>query len=63
MVDVECLLVPKVTAMISSTPVNISNWPISADTQLADPIFHTPDRIDMFLGVSIFFKLLKSGQL
>ncbi|XP_038106598.1 uncharacterized protein LOC119766232 [Culex quinquefasciatus] len=31
--------------------------------KLADPNFHTPDRIDMLLGVSMFFKLLKSGQL
>lgn len=62
-INVECLIVPKVTGMVPSAPVDITEWPIPVGIQLADPAFQKPDRIDMLLGVSMFFKLLKTGQL
>ncbi|XP_038106697.1 uncharacterized protein LOC119766305 [Culex quinquefasciatus] len=62
-VNVECLIVPKVTGMVPAVPVDINEWPIPVGVQLADPAFHKPDRIDMLLGVAMFFRLLKSGQM
>ncbi|XP_039451742.1 uncharacterized protein LOC120430700 [Culex pipiens pallens] len=61
--NVECLIVPKVTGLIPSSPVNIADWPIPECIQLADPDFQTPDRIDLLLGVAMFFRLLKSGHI
>ncbi|XP_062704539.1 uncharacterized protein LOC134286864 [Aedes albopictus] len=61
--DVECLVVPKVTGIIPSVKINTSSWPIPVGVQLADPTFHTPNRIDMLIGASKFFALLKSGHI
>ncbi|XP_053691865.1 uncharacterized protein LOC128740351 [Sabethes cyaneus] len=61
--DVECLVVPKVTSIIPSVKIDVSSWPIPAGLQLADPTFHVPSKIDMLIGASKFFTLLKSGQI
>lgn len=60
---VECLVVPKVTGTIPSTKIDISSWPIPAGLPLADPKFFVPERIDMLIGASKFFYLLKSDHL
>lgn len=57
----ECLVVPKVTGKIPSSPVNNTDWLIPKGFQLADPKFHIPDRINMFVGASLYFPLLKRG--
>ncbi|XP_039451158.1 uncharacterized protein LOC120430137 [Culex pipiens pallens] len=62
-VNVECLIVPKVTGMVPAVPVDINDWPIPVGVQLVDPAFHKPNRIDMLMGVAMFFRLLKSGQM
>ncbi|XP_038116869.1 uncharacterized protein LOC119769052 [Culex quinquefasciatus] len=59
--NAQCFVVPKVTGTVPSSPVDITEWPIPIGTQLADPTFHKPDRIDMLLGVAMFFRLLKTG--
>ncbi|XP_055543016.1 uncharacterized protein LOC129728594 [Wyeomyia smithii] len=61
--DLECLIVPKVTSIIPAKKVDISSWSISAGVQLADTTFHVPEKIDMLIGASKFFSLLKSGQI
>lgn len=62
-IDLECLVVPKVTGIIPSIKIDVSSWPIPAGVQLADPTFHVPDKVDMLIGASKFFNLLKSGQI
>ncbi|XP_058840942.1 uncharacterized protein LOC131696416 [Topomyia yanbarensis] len=59
--EIECLVVPKVTGIIPTTKIDTSSWPIPADFQMADPQFNIPNHIDMLIGVSKFFRLLKSG--
>ncbi|XP_039453153.1 uncharacterized protein LOC120432085 [Culex pipiens pallens] len=59
--DVECLVIPRVAGKIPPSPVNANDWPIPKGFQLADPKFHTPDRIDMLVGASLYFRLLKRG--
>ncbi|XP_058816691.1 uncharacterized protein LOC131679965 [Topomyia yanbarensis] len=59
--EIECLVVPKVTEVIPTTKIDISNWPIPAGFKMADPQFHTPNHVDILIGVSKFFRLLKSG--
>ncbi|XP_058840917.1 uncharacterized protein LOC131696389 [Topomyia yanbarensis] len=60
--EIECLVVPKVTGEIPSTKIDISNWPIPVGFQMADSLFHAPNHVDMLIGVSKFFRLLKSGS-
>ncbi|XP_035901077.1 uncharacterized protein LOC118507148 [Anopheles stephensi] len=60
---VECLVIPKVTGVIPTTQLDVSNWPIPPDVFLADPDFHTPGQNDMLLGVSHFLRLLKSARM
>ncbi|XP_038116922.1 uncharacterized protein LOC119769091 [Culex quinquefasciatus] len=59
--DVECLVVPRVTGRVPASQVNANDWPIPKGVQLADPKFHIPDRIDMLVGASLYFRLLKRG--
>ncbi|XP_038106589.1 uncharacterized protein LOC119766222 [Culex quinquefasciatus] len=61
--DVECLIVPKVSGKIPSLPVNSTDWPIPKGLQLADLNFHIPGSIDMLVGASWFFRLLKGGHI
>ncbi|XP_065356116.1 uncharacterized protein LOC135950508 [Calliphora vicina] len=55
-----------VTKSISSQQpaerVNISNWNIPSDVELADPEFYLPQRIDLLLSSEIFFDLLLDGK-
>ncbi|XP_049290939.1 uncharacterized protein LOC125767946 [Anopheles funestus] len=60
---VECLVIPKVTGIIPSSQLDITQWSLPPGLVLADPDFHTPGRIDMLLGVSHFLRLLKSGRM
>ncbi|XP_053698955.1 uncharacterized protein LOC128745918 [Sabethes cyaneus] len=60
---VDCLIVPKIAGVIPSTRVDTSSLSIPPGLQLADPRFNTPDHIDMLVGVSLFFRLLKLGYL
>ncbi|XP_062714118.1 uncharacterized protein LOC134290907 [Aedes albopictus] len=60
---VECLVIPKVTGVIPTTQLDISEWPIPTSVFLADPVFNTPGQIDMLLGVSHFLRLLKLGRI
>lgn len=59
--DLECLVVPKVTGIIPGSKINISSWQIPAGIHPADPEFNVPKSIDMLIGASKFFGLLKSG--
>ncbi|XP_055634668.1 uncharacterized protein LOC129774754 [Toxorhynchites rutilus septentrionalis] len=61
--DVECLVVPTITEAIPATKINVSSWPIDRNLPLADPNFNHPGAIDMLIGVSQFFRLLKAGRL
>lgn len=61
--DVECLIIPRVSGKVPPSSVNATAWPIPKGFHLADPKFHTPDRIDMLVGASWYFRLLKEGHL
>lgn len=60
--NMKCLIVPEVTAKIPPSPVDVTNWEIPEGLQLADPQFNQPGRIDMIVGVAMFFRMLKSRQ-
>lgn len=59
---IECLVTPKVTQSIPSTKFDVSSWNLPQDVQLADPKFHTPDRIDLLIGGELFFDIFKPNH-
>lgn len=61
--DVQCLIVPKVSAKIPSTQIRAVDWPIPKEFRLADPKFDTPSCIDMLIGAGLYFRLLKEGSI
>jgi len=62
-VNLNFLVLPKLTSQIPLLPISHSNIKIPEDITLADPSFDTPQRIDMLLGAEIFFDLMSTGQL
>ncbi|XP_062538988.1 uncharacterized protein LOC134207280 [Armigeres subalbatus] len=56
-------VLPKLTLELPNQAVDVcrSRWP--SDVVLADPTFDQPGRIDLILGVGIFYDLLRDGQI
>ncbi|XP_055605661.1 uncharacterized protein LOC129753838 [Uranotaenia lowii] len=54
---VPLLMLPKVTIDLPTVNINISQWSIPENLQLADPAFHRSQPIDLVLGAEIFFNL------
>ncbi|XP_058817732.1 uncharacterized protein LOC131681044 [Topomyia yanbarensis] len=61
--SLKCLVTSKITNALPCKTVNISNWRIPSGIFLADPKFGTPANVDMLIGVTEFFRILKSGHL
>lgn len=55
-------VIPKITHLMPSRLIDVSNIVIPERIKLADPYFYKPERIDLLLGVEIFFDLIRSGQ-
>lgn len=62
-VSLECLVTPKVTGTIPSSKINIGNWNIPDGVVLADPEFHSPDKVDLLIGAELFFDILKPSKI
>ncbi|XP_053690841.1 uncharacterized protein LOC128739383 [Sabethes cyaneus] len=58
----ECIVTPSVTGLIPSSFIDTRNWCIPPEFQLADPYFNAPQAVDLLIGNSHFFALLKPGQ-
>ena len=56
-----------ITKTISSAQpgnfINVTNWEIPKNLQLADPLFYKPQKIDLLISTEIFFDLLLHGKL
>ncbi|XP_058828383.1 uncharacterized protein LOC131688228 [Topomyia yanbarensis] len=61
--NLECLVTAKVTGKIPTTKNDISGWRLPEGIVLADPAFHTPDKVDMLIGGEWFFEILKPRHL
>lgn len=61
-VSLECLVTLRVTGTIPSSKIDIAHWEIPNGVVLADPKFHTPDEVDLLIGVEIFIDVLKLNQ-
>ncbi|XP_065094858.1 uncharacterized protein LOC135715573 [Ochlerotatus camptorhynchus] len=61
--SLECLVTPRVTGTIPASRIDITKWTIPEGVILADPKFHSPDKVDLLIGGELFFDILKPGQL
>ncbi|XP_062557924.1 uncharacterized protein LOC134222785 [Armigeres subalbatus] len=60
---VPCMVLDKITNTLPCKQVSTDDWTIPDSIHLADPFFHRPGRIDVLLGIEIFFQLLQPGQI
>lgn len=60
---VQLLVLPKLTAEIPDTDVNVSSLNIPENIQLADPKFNMRKRIEIILGIEYFHNIVKQGRL
>nr|XP_029729214.1 uncharacterized protein LOC109404959 [Aedes albopictus] len=61
--SVSCMVLPKITKMLPCKPANIDGWPIPGAIHLADPLFHRPGKVEVLLGMELFFQLLEPGKI
>ncbi|XP_041450268.1 uncharacterized protein LOC121404605 [Drosophila obscura] len=57
------LIAPTITDSQPSLTVNVADWNIPSNIQLADPAFFNPQRVDLLIGASIFYDILCVGQI
>ncbi|XP_049308683.1 uncharacterized protein LOC125777638 [Bactrocera dorsalis] len=62
-VNLESAVTPTITDYQPNYPLEVSDWDIPANINLADPEFQKPQRVDLLIGASIFFDLLCIGQI
>ncbi|XP_050523904.1 uncharacterized protein LOC126895751 [Daktulosphaira vitifoliae] len=60
--NLECLVLSKLTNNIPLKSIDLDNLKLPANIELADPMFTTPQKIDMILGSGVFFELLRGEQ-
>lgn len=56
-------ILPEIISQLPLSKINMHNLKIPEVLTLADPPFHTPGKIDVLLGSSIFWDLLCVGQI
>ncbi|KAJ8977627.1 hypothetical protein NQ317_010248 [Molorchus minor] len=59
---INCLIIPRITESLPASTFTKTSLKISENISLADPKFNESNEIDM-LGSSIFWNLLRSGQI
>ncbi|XP_055634106.1 uncharacterized protein LOC129774399 [Toxorhynchites rutilus septentrionalis] len=56
-------ILPKITMELPHQKIDISHLDIPTDIVLADPLFNERSKIDLIIGVEIFYDLLRDGQI
>ncbi|GBN91455.1 hypothetical protein AVEN_54442-1 [Araneus ventricosus] len=60
---IDLLIVPKITDFVPSKVLNIGQLNIPKRSELADPNFDKPGKIDMLIGAELFYKIIKDGKI
>ena len=61
--DVEALVLPKITSVLPSHPIPYSRkWKHLTNISLADPDFGTPGSVDLLLGADVFGRAVLHGR-
>nr|XP_040240829.2 uncharacterized protein LOC120961203 [Anopheles coluzzii] len=61
--SLELLVLPKLSADLPTQRIDISHWKIPETCILADPSFNRPGTIDIILGATHFYEILRIGRL
>ncbi|XP_065081812.1 uncharacterized protein LOC135704276 [Ochlerotatus camptorhynchus] len=57
------LILPSITMKLPQVSINVRQWSIPRDVDLADPTFAVTGSIDMILGAAHFFRVLRYGRI
>lgn len=60
-VQVTAFVLEKITGFLPPQRVSVASWPILKDIKLADPNFHSPNKIDLLLGSDVYGNILMEG--
>ncbi|XP_058448937.1 uncharacterized protein LOC131428894 [Malaya genurostris] len=60
--NIKCLVTENVTAELPTSTINIRQWELPPEIQLADPSFNHSGKVDLLLGNQLFLKLLLPGE-
>ncbi|XP_040175960.1 uncharacterized protein LOC120908720 [Anopheles arabiensis] len=61
--SLELLVLPKLSADIPTQQIDVSHWKIQETCILTDPSFNRPETIDIILGTTHFYEILRTGRL
>ncbi|XP_072389595.1 uncharacterized protein [Diabrotica undecimpunctata] len=61
--NVCCYVTPMISSSIPSEKVNVTNIKIPDNIKLSDPLFYSPNEIDMLIGVTLFWDLILDGKI
>lgn len=61
--EVNCFVVPQITQLIPTNPINCNTFEIPPHIHLADPSFSAPSEVQMLLGADLFWEVLSSNQI
>uniref|UniRef100_A0A1B0G1Y3 Uncharacterized protein n=1 Tax=Glossina morsitans morsitans TaxID=37546 RepID=A0A1B0G1Y3_GLOMM len=62
-VTLEAHIGDQISGTLPNAEIDISDWNIPEHIPLADECFNIPQRVDMLLGVDIFFDVLENGKI
>lgn len=48
---------------LPTTKLNVDHWTHLKDISLADPLFHTPGKIELLIGAEIFMDIMQDGKI
>lgn len=60
---ISCFILPKITDDLPNNNIDISQWNIPDHLNLADPLFNESGEVDLLLGASVFWTLLRNGKI
>lgn len=61
--SVQCIILPKIIQQLPQRYISRLNLTIPKHIKMADPNFNVPDKIDMLIGVDLFWRLICAGQI
>ncbi|CAH2092373.1 unnamed protein product [Euphydryas editha] len=62
-IEVKAYVLNNITTFIPGKKITVKNWVELENLCLADPTYHTPNKIDILLGAEVYSQILKEGVL
>jgi len=61
--ELSCFVVDSITGMLPQSKIDTCRFTIPKDILLADPKYNVPAKIDILIGVTLFYDLLQEGRI